>query len=203
MVEAAIGRFLVSQCCYRTIAWTKILTSGGEARDHTVAEAYENIAREARNIRAAADHVDHHRCQVSHLDALTALDELTLLPESVVYADPAWPWKGPEQETPYEYFTYQVSSVLLQEMVPQMKFWKGRHARDALTDCAQWIRRALERGARYTVISTQNTNAPPVADVEEYLSDHFIPEWVGRKGRAGNSRTGKFDAWYGVYKGVR
>ena len=137
--------------------------------------------------------------RVFYLDALDAIEtgfSDSLIRDSMVYADPAWPWeKG--SNNPYAWFTNDLSSIL-QQHDASVEYWP-RDADIILEDIYQWGYTALKRGAKYFTICGQDTNFPSLAIIRAYMSQKFNEvKWVEVKDQSKAAHRIYTTGW-GVY----
>jgi hypothetical protein len=203
LIKSMVGKIFVNACTFRGFGWSKTSAEGIKTKDITPEWFWTKFARagyRAMDFQKQVPDSVRANANVTYTDAQTALRSLPIMSGATVYSDPAWPWLkemggGPN---PYEFFTYDVSAILAQREMEQVKFWEGS-VEEVFADVRGWIRLALDKGAGQFILSTQGTNAPPAMEIFNAVAEEFkmahVQEVIARSYGAGKP----FSEWFAVY----
>lgn len=199
----ALGKVIATKFSFRGMGWCNKTTAGYNSNEVTPSTLAEWIIRTANLIllRIKDDNTRPRTPNIFYGDALRALDHHEIT-NGMVYADPAWPWSeeypGPN---PYTWQTYDISGILRQEKIPEVRFWKREDTIDSiLEEIKGWGDKAFERGAKYFVVCNQNTNYPSCEEVFDWFSKRFTTvEDIYNHEDYSSAAGRKYTTGWGVY----
>ena len=197
--RALVGRVLVSKFTFRGFGWAKKMVNGRDTNQYTVEEFKKDLQRQEVRMKAFHDQIDQKNCiDVTNLDALQSLNILDIK-DAVVYTDPAWPWTGNTAPNPYKFFTDDVSSILMQDDAPQPIFWDAKSDEQIINEVVSWIQTALNKGAKYFILSTQSTNRPDPESMYAIINEKVhLHQYIVKDAWSFGSHK-HFNEYFGVY----
>jgi len=176
LVLSTVGRVIVNNFTFRAFSWCGSDPSRKKVSDWSPEDFWTKMMRAAMRARAFYNRLVPSPHEVLWGDAKHAAYEMNV-EGALVYSDPAWPWAdtGPN---PYEWFHYDLSGILLQEDLPEIRFWQRGDFDNIVRETAEWGTLVLERDARGFILSTQGTNAPVPEEVFRAVGEHIPLKWT-------------------------
>jgi hypothetical protein len=199
----ALGKVFSTKFSFRGLGWCNKTTAGYKSNEVTPSTMAEWIIRTANLIMLRLTELDERFSvpDIFYGDVLQALDSFKVK-DGMVYADPAWPWSEKFPGTnPYIWQTYDISSILTQTKIPEVRFWQREDTIDSiLEEIKGWGDRAFERGAKYFVVCNQDTNYPSCEEVFDWFSKKFNTVEIIYNYEDYSSAAGrKYTTGWGIY----
>lgn len=194
-----VGRVLVGKFTFRGFGWSKKMADGTYTNQYSVQNFQQDMLSQVKRINKFITQLPDDKCiGVTNMDAKQALNTLEMN-NAVVYTDPAWPWIGNIAANPYQFFTDDVSSILMQKHAPQPVFWDKKSDEEIIDEVISWGQTALEQGAKYFILSTQSTNRPSPPQMYDIINKtlHLHQYIVKDAWSFGAHRN--FQEYFGVY----
>jgi len=208
LVLSALGKTMMGTFTFRGFCWCNIMANKKMSDTVTPEQLFLKIARQIWKTRIFGERaIKWKENQVTNFNLFEPgnVRKIHWLPNSVCYSDPAWPWSNTlsaGQKNPYVFLTVDLPSVLLQEQQEMPRFWETNTPLDeVLIDLRRWFNEAFEGGAKYFVLSTQDTNNPKPEEVYAELSRDFKPIWIGKMDQQSSFANYIYKDNFGIFTG--
>lgn len=205
ILRAIIGRSLVTTFTFRNRDWCNKTSKGIQTTEITPEDFWKTMMRAAWRLRLFAENIHNVNTYTTIGDAKDAIGKIPQIldPEkTVVYTDPAWPWRDKFKisKNPYKFFTCEIGSILEQKDIKDIPFWDPKDDERTMRDVVSWIDKAFDMDIPYFCLSTQSTNAPEPEWMYEELTKKYKMEWLEKVPMQSLSAHGLFYEYFGMFK---
>lgn len=166
----AIGRLFL----YRGVNISRTTSKGGKTIDVGPLEVIDVAKRTYdRMMDLRIDSADHWVKVGDSTKVIETIPE-RVIKNSIVYADPAWPYaKQFGSSNPYKIAYEFLSSIMVQKQLTLSKVWEIASEARIYADVETWIDTAFRRGASMFILCSQDTNFPSEQELKQWVKKRW------------------------------
>lgn len=175
IIRYVVGNLLTTVFSFRGRNFCKSTSSGKKSNEVTPEDVYPKLLRLMIKARKIRERIPKEIKGWTHIgDSSEALDNAPLPKDTIVYMDTAWPYnKKIAIPNPYSFLIEDISSIIMQKEIHAEKLWERSTPEEQIINTIKgWMNKAFDKGAKYFIITTQDTNYPsPMTVFDSFIKD--------------------------------